>query len=115
MPSSEGMAVEVRQSSVELKNKSARRSYWRPWDVTEILKIVVVKLQLCGGLYTPRKVLGTAYGTYGRGIYRRTNVGNTITAREIMIEDSLATTCACITCSGRYFGLDHVLGSLGKC
>jgi hypothetical protein len=47
------MAVEVLHSSVELKKRRARRSYCRPWDVTEILKIVVVKIQFLGGEYVP--------------------------------------------------------------
>jgi hypothetical protein len=37
-----GIAVEVRHTSVSPINRSARRSYCRPADVTEMLNIVVV-------------------------------------------------------------------------
>lgn len=53
MPSSVGIAVEVRHISVSLKNSKARRSYCLPFEVTEMLKIVVVNEQLVGGVYIP--------------------------------------------------------------
>jgi hypothetical protein len=42
MPVVIGIAVEVRHTSVSPMKRSARRSYCRPAEVTERLKIVVV-------------------------------------------------------------------------
>lgn len=45
-----GMAVEVRHSSVELRKRWARRSYWWLEEVMVRLKRVVVNVQFGGGV-----------------------------------------------------------------
>lgn len=55
------MAVEVLQISMSPKKSRARRSYWRPDDVIEILKIVVVKSQSLGGVYVPKRKSHESY------------------------------------------------------